>query len=329
MEVIFTTITNNPIERDETRSAQVIDYQKPYKNLKGSPDKSRRARGPAIPEVGSIYRSNGALPGVPSYSKIGNEMILPDPDNYLVKHKIEIIDNQVVFNGVVIASAPEPFKAKGKGKNHWTPARRLTFCKAVIYSIIPSETRVYQKDSNGKLGTTTIEDDGELRRYAALYPALIDNQMDDVREEMLDKLSIAALPGIIAAPEPIAISAPSAPLLTSPMELSKEDFDKCFKLVDPVLSIEEMTGYPSAEVVEDLLLRNSINYEVEIEEIESGYDYPEYDNVMTEFNTPAIEEIYEILNPVFIPEKVIVQNPLTVIRSWMHGSMMISEEVRA
>lgn len=253
------------------------------------------------PDVPSKYN--------PSYRGINEDNQIPDPDNYEIKHKIEIINYEVLFNGVPIARAPEPFTGKLKGKSQWTPARRISFCKAVIWGIIPSETRVYQKDTNGKMCTQTIPDDSELRRYIALYPAVLDNQCDDVKEEMMDKIAINALPGIIA------ISAPVVPVvedLVLPEHLN-------------AYTPEGITGYPSAEVVEDLLLRHSINYEVEIEEIESTLIEGLYDMIdnrdhrCDRDNYPEeTAQMYDLVYPAVHP---------VIVRSWTHGCMKITEEM--
>ena len=266
-----------------------------------------------------------SLPYKPSYSKIGNEGILPDPDNYLVKHKIEIVDYQVLFNGVVIASAPLPFAGKIKGKSQWTKTRRLTFCKAVIYSIIPGEIKTgdYNKST-----VVTVTDDAELRRYIALYPAVLENQIDDVKEEMQAKIAITALPGIIAVPEVIAVSAPIVPVLTSPLQLDKESFDKCFKMAS--LNHEEMTGYPSAWELEKItpdvgieqMDLKSDQIMIEKEFIEELYLMDSYNSIAleNEFNNGEEVVLYDLVYPAVHP---------VIIRTWNHGTMKITEEVRA
>jgi hypothetical protein len=260
---------------------------------------------------GSPCNYGSTLPYKPSYSKISNEVILMDPDNYLVKHKIEITPfMDVLFNGALIATSPKLKKnAKGKDINR-TQAEKLKFCRAVIWSIIPSEIRVYQKDSNGKMGTQTIPDDAELRRYVALYPALIDNQIcDDVKEELAD---MAAIKALRSAPEVIAVSAPIV-TVDLPERLS-------------AYTHEGITGYPL--VIDDSDLTSN---EAMADLLTNGmFDLGEsmISNMAGDAGSDE-REIYEILNPVFISAPVIVHNPAAVIRSWMHGRMMISEEVRA
>jgi len=95
----------------------------------------------------------------PSYSKITNKNTVYD-NVTCKKHIVEIIENSVFFNGSLIATDPEK-SSDGKKK---TKTQKQNFCKAVIYSIIPGEIKTgdYHKE------ITTISDDSELRRYAAL-----------------------------------------------------------------------------------------------------------------------------------------------------------------
>jgi hypothetical protein len=127
------------------------------------PEKSKRVRGPIIPEVGSIYKSNGALPYKPSYSKIGMETVLSDPDNYDVKHTILIDNNSVFFNNHCIAIAPE----KHNNGKKFTGAQKTQFCKAVVYGIIPGYINkiIDKKD-------VSVPDDLYFRELIAQYPAI-------------------------------------------------------------------------------------------------------------------------------------------------------------
>jgi len=266
-----------------------------------------------------------SLPYKPSYSKIGNETVLSDPDNYLVKHKIEITPlMDVAFNGVIIAESPKS-KAKGSKIVSRTQAEKLKFCKAVIYSIIPGEIKT--GDYN-KSALVTVIDDAELRRYIALYPAVLENQIDDVKEEMQAKIAITALPGIIAVPEVIAVSAPIVPVLTSPLQLDKESFDKCFKMAS--LNHEEMTGYPSAWELEKItpdvgieqMDLKSDQIMIEKEFIEELYLMDSYNSIAleNEFNNGEEVVLYDLIHPVISP---------VIIRQWNHGTMIITEEVKA
>lgn len=246
--------------------------------------------------------SKQSEPFKPSYSKIGNETILPDPDNYLVKHKVEIVDYQVLFNGYPIARAPEYFKRMNKSRSQWTPARRLQFCKAVIWGIDPS----YQgyvtkrvKNSNGQMEDQSFPDDLYFRELIAKYPALIDNQIEDVKEEMRDKIAIAALPGIIAA----------IPDLVLPEHLNAYTHEA----ITGYQEVKDTRDYGLNRVeMADLIEMNGDDYEKE-----SGNDYHEYDNVMTEFNLPAISEMWQSINPA-----------ANIIRSWSmpHLRVSITEE---
>jgi len=220
---------------------------------------------------------------------------LSDPDNCEIKHKIEIIDHKVIFNGVEIARAPQPFTGKSKGKSQWTPARRLTFCKAVVYSIIPGEIKALVTNIRGNKGYESVPDDAELRRYIALYPAIVESP---------------------AVPEVIAVSAPIAPVYPKTGEV-----DPC-----PVLTMEEITSYPSAWELEKItpdvgieqmdLKRDQIMIEKEF--IEELYLMDSYNSIALENEYNKGEEVvlYDLTHPVISP---------VIIRTWTHGSMKISE----
>ena len=209
MDIIFPSITNNPnpIEHDQTRSEIVIDHNKPFKNLKGSPVKPGRIGGPAIPEVGSIYRSNGALPYKPSYSKIGNETILSDPIRDL-KHKIIIEKDSVFFNNHCIAIAPE----KHNNGKKFTSAQKTTFLKAVIYSIIPGEIKTSLNDMGKPCKEIrTITDDLYFQELIAKYPALIDNQDIETQQIMRDETPVKeAVKDDLVLPEALNAYTPEA-----------------------------------------------------------------------------------------------------------------------
>jgi hypothetical protein len=254
----------------------------------------------------------------PSYSGIETVNRIRDPDNDLI-HVVEITpDYMVLFNGAEIAAAPEPYTGKGKGRSVWTTAKRLQYCKAVIYSIIPFSIQGWDKTNRKAI---TVQDDAELRRYIALYPALISNQNAEMQQIMTDEM-------------PVIIP----PVLLSPLQLPEADFNKCFRHVadktpviitasmglpepDPVLTDEEINGYPIIDLMPDLESKIS----ADIQEMDpksnccdphyEGYDYPEYDNVTTEIDQSGnLKEMWSLINPI------------QVIRQWTYRGMQIREE---
>ena len=163
------------------------------------PEKSKRVRGPIIPEVGSIYRSNGALPYKPSYSRIEDITTLSDPDNYELKHVIEIKNNEVFFNGSIIARAP---LTHNNGKK-FTIAQRAQFCKAVVYSIIPGEIKRPIKDHPSKCVVyESIPDDEYLKELIAQYPAIMPQKEDQeipaiIPEDIvIENITLSPYPGM-------------------------------------------------------------------------------------------------------------------------------------
>ena len=136
-------------------------------------------------------------PCKPSYAGIDSVNRINDPVRDGVIHVVEITPEFVVlFNGAEIARAPEPVTIRGKGKSQWSPARRKAWCNAVVWSIIPREMCVF---NGGKGGAVTMElDDAELRRYIALYPALIQNQTPEMQQIMRDESVV--VPAVLAVP---------------------------------------------------------------------------------------------------------------------------------
>jgi len=75
----------------------------------------------------TLRRSSGELKGNVSYARILNDMEIPDPDNYEIKHKITIDkDFFVSLNDHHIAIAP--LKK--------TKAFKEKFCKSVVWSLM-------------------------------------------------------------------------------------------------------------------------------------------------------------------------------------------------
>ena len=232
----------------------------------------------------------------PSYSGIETVNKINDPDNDLI-HVVEITpDYAVLFNSAEIASGPVPYTGKGKGRSVWTPAKRLAFCKAVIYSIIPRPTERFDT----KKGKMQIDDDSELRRYIALYPALASNQNAEMQQIMADEMPIV-VPEVITVQEP---ARDILPVLAEGLGLTEKEID----------------GHPDAEELFDLQCNDLMQYEVELEYLECDLreaffedkeplDYPdEY--------IPAISEMWALINPV-----------MPIIRQWTHRGMSIIEEM--
>jgi len=209
-----------------------------------------------------------SLPYKPSYAKITDKTVLSDPVTGY-NHIIEIIDHKVYFNGFIIASAP----VKGDNGKKKTLAQQLTFCKAVIYSIIPGTIQRPIKDHpSGCVVYETVPDDEYFRELIAKYPAVIDNQDQEIKQIMTDE-------------NPVIVSNE----ITLPEHLN-------------AYTTEAITGYPLVKDNRDYEL-NRVEMVDLMEmnhtegEIEEGYDYAEYDNVMTEFNLQAVCQMYDLIHP--------------------------------
>ena len=236
-----------------------------------------------VPEIGSIYRSNGPLPYIPSYSKISLTGVLVLPAVIVKQTKTEpgyeqtperaynyeICHNRITIDGYYVCDAPDNHS---DGKKY-TVAQKLKFCKAVIWQLMYDEGSL--RDQIALLGT------GPINRVIRSVP---------------DKV-----------PEVIAVSAPIVPVYPKTGEV-----DPC-----PVLSIEEMTGYPAVEIIEpitdeyDELLKNGMfdhGPSMLDNEIDTGF--------MDEIEKESIGEMFAAFNPV-------------IIRQWNHGTLKITEEVYA
>ena len=250
-----------------------------------------------VPEVGSIYRSNGPLPYIPSYLKIGLTGVLVLPAVIVKQTKTEpgyeqtperaynyeICHNRITIDGYYVCDAPDNHS---DGKKY-TVAQKLKFCKAVIWQLMYDEGSL--RDQIALLGT------GPINRVIRSVP---------------DKV-----------PEVIAVSAPIAPVLE----------DLVLPEVLNAYTHEGITGCPSAEEFEDLVLCHSTNYEIELEDLErdlfEGYyesctnsdNGSEYDSLSLENENNCGEEIilYDLIHPVISP---------VIIRQWNHGRMIITEE---
>jgi hypothetical protein len=276
---------------------------------------------------GTKCNYGSSLPYKPSYSKIGNKTVLCDPVNDLVSHVIEIKNHEVFFNGALIASAP----ITGDNGRKKTLAQQLTFCKAVIYSIIPGSIQRPIKDHpSGCVVYESVSDDEYLRELITKYPAVIDNQIDDVKEEMMDKIAINALPGIIAISAPVMAeyipepeecnngydigSMSNAVLSGSPLSSER---------VDEILDYAEMRYEKKERAIKTLI--KELSWDIGIAEM--GYDKGTYDDipVYDEIEKESIAAMWQIINPVQ------AQNPANIIRSWTLPYLRVSivEEVRA
>lgn len=91
------------------------------------------------PQVGEKYK--------PSLKDISTDMDIGDDKGNI--HLVKIINGEVVFNGVIIATAPV-YGTNGRKK---TIAQQMTFCKAVLWSL--------------------RNDDRNLNEYALKYPSLL------------------------------------------------------------------------------------------------------------------------------------------------------------
>jgi len=211
----------------------------------------------------------------PSYSGIETVNKINDPDQYDLIHVVEITpDYMVLFNGAVIAGAPEyQYLAYGKKKKE-TTTKRLQYCKAVIYSLMP--------DRGGSFYKMVVADDTELRRYIALYPALASNQNAEMQQIMADEMPIV-VPEVITVQEP---ARDILPILAEGLGLTEKEID----------------GHPDAEELFDLQCNDLMQFEVELEylecdlreaffEDEEPLDYPDED-------IPAISEMWALINPV-------------------------------
>jgi len=242
------------------------------------PEKSKRVRGPIIPEVGSIYRSNGALPYKPSYSRIEDITTLSDPNNYDLKHIIEIKNYEVFFNGSIIARAP---LTHNNGKK-FTIAQKAQFCKAVVYSIIPGEIKRPIKDHPSKCVVyESIPDDEYLKELIAQCPAIVPQkeaqEMPAIIPEdiIIENITLSPYPGIGILEK----------AMTNKNWLEIEDREYAIRDIKTDL-IEDM--YPMGSEYDSLSLENEYNRGEEI-------------------------ELYNLLNPVIVQKYNVPHLRLSII----------------
>jgi len=224
-----------------------------------------------VPEVGSIYRSNGPLPYIPSYLKIGLTGVLVLPAVIVKQTKTEpgyeqtperaynyeICHNRITIDGYYVCDAPDNHS---DGKKY-TVAQKLKFCKAVIWQLMYDEGSL--RDQIALLGT------GPINRVIRSVP---------------DKV-----------PEVIAVSAPIAPVLE----------DLVLPEVLNAYTHEGITGYPDGEIfkytpdydAEDydrLLINGMFDHGPSMldNEIDTGF--------MDEIEKESIGEMFAAFNPVII-----------------------------
>ena len=244
------------------------------------PEKSKRVRGPIIPEVGSIYRSNGALPYKPSYSRIEDITTLSDPDNYELKHVIEIKNYEVFFNGSIIARAP---LTHNNGKK-FTIAQKAQFCKSVIWGIDPS----YQgyitkrvKNTNGQMEDQEFKDDLYFRELIAQYPAIVpQKEAQEIpaiipEDIVIENITLSPYPGMGILEK----------AMTNKNWLEIEDREYAIRDIKTDL-IEDM--YPMGSEYDSLSLENEYNRGEEI-------------------------ELYNLLNPVIVQKYNVPHLRLSII----------------
>ena len=217
-----------------------------------------------------------------------------DPDQYGLIHVIEIWNFDVYFNGALIAESYERFDAM----RHYKPptkANRLKFCKAVIWSIIPHYMQAWDKTNRKSI---TVQDDAELRRYIALYPALVSNQDAEMQQIMADEMPIV-MPEIIAVPEP---ARDILPILAEGLGLTDE----------------EINGFPAVYQGIDLMPEVESMVKADLEEMNGHYEYRDGIDELdyADEDLPVISEMWALINPMPV-----------VIRQWTHRGMSIIEEM--
>jgi len=222
-----------------------------------------------VPEVGSIYRSNGPLPYIPSYSKIGLTGVLVLPAVIVKQTKTEpgyeqtperaynyeICHNRITIDGYYVCDAPDNHS---DGKKY-TVAQKLKFCKAVIWQL--------------------MNDEGSLRDQIALLGTVPINRV------------IRSVPDKV--PEVIAVSAPIVPVI-------EENY------IDPYPSAEEFedlvlchsTNYEIE--LEDLERELFEGYYESCTNSDNG---SKYDSLSLENENNCGEEVilYDLIHPVISP----------------------------
>lgn len=225
-------------------------------------------------------------PFKPSYRGIEIENMINDPDNYEIRHKVEISsDLNVIFNGALIAESPKQKCGKSKKIINRNQAEKLRFCHAVIWSL--------------------MNDQENLKDHIARCPALEINQ---IKDEVPDEV-----PAIIATPEVVSVPVIQAPSEDLGLyEPTKDD------LIEIKITQDQITGYPV--IIE--MNCDEINYEVDLERLESDLreaffedDNSEYDTL--EYDQPMIAEVYSLINPVSIAP--------VIIRQWSYKNIIIQE----
>ena len=108
-----------------------------------------------VPEIGSIYRSNGPLPYIPSYLKIGLTGVLVTPEvkgectNLVIQaertYNYEItVDCSVLVDGYFVSQPP----VKHDTGKKFTQSERVKFCKAIVWQMMNDETTLRETVQN-------------------------------------------------------------------------------------------------------------------------------------------------------------------------------------
>jgi hypothetical protein len=257
MDTIFVSVRNGPDMR-ESAGAVVIDH---YAIGKGVPCSRGKLSGCVVPDIGAFYKSNGPLPYIPSYTKIGEKSIALEPavldkQGHELKpdtaHEIEIISGTIVLiDGFFVAEAP---RAHASGKKYTAP-EKLKFCKAVVWQLLSDEGTLL--DALAAIGTIHMPVD-ICERVQVMMPAPVDP---------------------IAASEPVTVVLPDTISAYTP---------------------EAITGYPATKDTRGYeLSRVEMVDLMEMNHDDMGSEYDSL-SLENEFNKGEEKEMYEIYNPAIV-----------------------------
>jgi hypothetical protein len=136
----------------------------------------------------------------------------------------------------------------------------------------------------------TVQDDSELRRYIALYPALASNQDAEM------------------------------PKARVPIEIDIQEYNNGIDL--GTIYVSDIWGYPSAEVTDDLILYAQEQQGLKDNEIiRSNWDNSD---MGSEYDSLSLEDEYNKGEEVIMWALI---NPCQVVRQWSHRGMSIIEEM--
>jgi len=143
-----------------------------------------------VPEIGSLYRSNGALPYKPSYAYIKNgeytqKIAGLEYTFKIINNAVFITQHSLFVGDLLIVNAPHKF----------TKTKKETFCKAVIHSMVNDQDcffeqldRVMDKQKEAQEIPAIIPDDLVLPDTISAYtpeaitgyPAIVDEIEDSI-----------------------------------------------------------------------------------------------------------------------------------------------------